>query len=283
MTLRKTTHHPHVESHVEAAPSPVAASPAPAAVTPPLPAAPPPPPQPTQAASASAPASPPLVTTVANGSNHGRKVDVQAVYQAVVSGLLAYYQPTDSFHMPDGTYGRDSLIAVFNGFVTAAQATKQSNAEWRADIQKERVVEQRVKVLRAGLKGVVTARFGASGAEILKFGYALPKPRTTSTETKAVAAAKSKATREARGTMGKVQKQGIKGNVSAQLVVTDNGSAGTQQPSVAGAPVSNAVSGASSAAAVAGAGAAPVAVAPAVAPANGTAAPHVGANGASAQ
>ena len=110
---------------------------------------------------------------------------------------------------------------MFNGFVTAAQTTKQSNAQWRADVEKERTVEQRVKVLRAGLKGVVTARFGASGAEILKFGYALPKARTTSAETKAVAAVKAKATRAARGTKGSVQKQSVKGNVAVQLVVTD--------------------------------------------------------------
>ncbi len=33
----------------------------------------------------------PLITSTANGSNHATKVDLQALYQAVVSGLLAFY------------------------------------------------------------------------------------------------------------------------------------------------------------------------------------------------
>ncbi|HEX8791633.1 MAG TPA: hypothetical protein VF765_11835 [Polyangiaceae bacterium] len=185
--------------------------------------------QPQQAAS--------LITATANGSNHGTKVDLQAVYQAVIAGLLEFYAPTDVFQMSSGTYPRDELIAELQQFVTAAQNTKDSNAQWREDIQTERGLEQHVRVLRVGVKGIVAARFGATGAQLLKFGFTLPKPRKKSAQTKAVAVAKSLATRSKRQTLGKVQKKDIKGNVSVNLVVTpaDGGS-----QSVASATTSNA-------------------------------------------
>lgn len=174
----------------------------------------------------------PLITATANGSNHGKKVDLQATYQAVIAGLLEFYNPTDVFQMASGTYTRDELIADFQQFVTAAQNTKESNAQWREDIQTERQLEQHVKVLRKCVKGVVTARFTDNGAQLLKFGFTLPKPRKRSAKTMAAAVEKGLATREKRQTLGKVQKKDIKGNVNVQLVVTPAGG-GTQPASPA--------------------------------------------------
>jgi len=86
------------------------------------------------------------------------------------------------------------------------------------------------------------------------FGLTARKVRVITPEQKAVAAAKAKATREARGTKGKVQKKAVKGAVTARLVVTPL--AGSQAPAQATAPA---------------AAPAPVAAtAPAAAPAGGT-------------
>ncbi len=104
--------------------------------------------------------------------------------------------------------------------MTAAQATNTSNQQWRAAVQNERALELHVRSLRKGVHGVVSARFGAEGAQNLQFGFAMAKPRTKSAEVKAAAVAKWLATREKRGTLGKVQKKDIKGNVSVELVVT---------------------------------------------------------------
>ena len=119
---------------------------------------------------ASPPPAPPaatstLITSTANGNNHGTKVDLQASIQAVIFGLLTYYEPTDIFQMNGTTYTRDELVAEFQSFVTAAQATKASNQAWRANVQSERALEAHVTVLRSGVQGIVKARFGASGAQ----------------------------------------------------------------------------------------------------------------------
>ena len=171
------------------------------------------------------PATPPaaptsLITTTANASNHGTKVDLQASIQAVIFGLLTYYEPTDTFQMNGTTYTRDELVAEFQSFVTAAQATKTSNQVWRANVQSERQLELHVRSMRKGVQGIVAARFGADAAQNLQFGFPMAKPRTKSAETKAVAVQKGLATRKERGTMGKVEKKAIKGNVNVALVVT---------------------------------------------------------------
>ncbi len=185
------------------------AAPATPAVTPPPGPAPAPPAAPST-----------LITSTANASNHGTKVDLQASIQAVIFGLLTYYAPTDTFVMNGTTYTRDELVAEFQSFVTAAQATKASNQQWRANVQSERTLELHVRVLRKGVQGVVSARFGAEGAQNLQFGFAMAKPRVKSAETKAFAVAKGMATRKERGTMSKADRQAIKGNVSVALVVT---------------------------------------------------------------
>jgi hypothetical protein len=233
--------------------SPVAAPAAPVAAAPatPAPAAPASPPAPPTPNAAS------LITSTANGSNHGTKVDLQAVYQAVIYGLLTFYQATDVFQMAAGTFTRDELIAEFQTFVTAAQSTKTSNQQWRANIQTERGLELHVRELRTGVRGITTARFGAAGAQNLQFGFNLPKPRTKSAETKAVAVAKSAATRKERGTLGSVQKKDIKGNVNVALVVTPGDA--PAQPQNGGAQAASAPPQA----------AAPIGAPPVTAPTNG--------------
>jgi hypothetical protein len=156
--------------------------------------------------------------------------------------------------------------------VTTARARPASNTQWRSDIQTERALAQKVQVLRTALKGIVTARFGAGAAAILQFGFALPKARTRSAETKAVAAVKSLATREARGTKGSVQKKSVKGNVTVQLVVSSPsqpaaGTSGASSGGASAAGVGTAVTSAAAAATPASAAAAaPASPAPTSAP-----------------
>lgn len=67
----------------------------------------------------------------------------------------------------------------------------------------------------------VRFNFGSDPEALADFGLKPPKARTPLTaEQKAAAAAKRKATREARGTKGPKAKKDIHGNVTAKLVVT---------------------------------------------------------------
>ena len=156
---------------IPAATPPVAPAPAPAAAASP-------PVQPAPAANPPAP----LVTgagktTSSTGSTHATKVDVEAQFQAVIAGLLAYYQPTDPFLMSDGTYTRDQLIARFQAFVSAVERTKSDYQIWRTDVASEQALLTQVTPLRAGTRGIVQARFGKQGPQVLQFGFTPVKTR----------------------------------------------------------------------------------------------------------
>jgi hypothetical protein len=172
--------------------------------------------QPAPAATRQSP--PPLVTGVANGSNHASKVDLQALYQAVISGLLAFYAPTDTFLMKSGTYTRDDLVTKFQTFVAAIESTKGVYQQWRQIIQAERSLELEVQPLRVGVRAVAQTRFGKDGAQLLQFGFQPAKVTVRTPASKVLAAAKAKATRKARGTLSKKEKADIHGTVTTVIV-----------------------------------------------------------------
>jgi len=191
-------------------------TPAAPATTPPNPPSPPPP-----------PTISPMVTGVANGSNRATKVDLQAQYQAVISGLLAFYAPTDTFLMKSGTYTRDDLVTKFQTLVAALESTKSNYQQWRQGIQAERSLELEVEPLRVGVRAVAQTRFGKDGTQLLQFGFPLAKVPVHTPASKVLAAAKAKATREVRGTLTKKEKAALKGTVTTVTV-------GTPAPQAAG-------------------------------------------------
>jgi hypothetical protein len=76
---------------------------------------------------------------------------------------------------------------------------------------------------RAGLKALKTlveSQLGSTASIFGDFGFTVPTRKTPDEATKAAAVAKREATRAARGTRGKRQKAGIKGQVPATPVPT---------------------------------------------------------------
>jgi hypothetical protein len=182
----------------------------------------------------------PPVTGVANGANTGTKVELRTSYLALIAGLLAYYHPDDEFLLEAGVMTRDQLIAEFQQFVALAEATKTSNLAWRTDVQAERAGEQEVAPKRAGLKAILTGRFGKSGTTMTKFGFEPAKPGVKTPLVKTTAAVKARATRAARSTKGSVQRQEVTGNVTG--VVVTPVTTGTPEPPVT-APVTTGTPG----------------------------------------
>jgi hypothetical protein len=99
--------------------------------------------------------------------------------------------------------------------VVAAQATA------RAKVAAERDDMPVLIAFMRDFEEFVSFNFGHDATAVGDFGVTPPKAHTPLTaEQKAVAAAKRKATREARGTTGPKAKRNVKGNVTAKLVVT---------------------------------------------------------------
>jgi hypothetical protein len=247
---------------------------------------------PAQAAAAQPPAppapaanpAPTLVTSTTASATHATKVDVQAQYSALVAGLLAYYQPTDQFLMKAGTFTRDELVAKIQAFILACEATKTSNQAWRADVQDESNLELEIRPFRSGIRGIVQARFGKDGVQVLQFGFAPVKVAQRTPAEKAAAVVKAKATRVARGTKGSKQKLLVTGETAAAAAAANATPEPVAQPaapvaaSPATAPVTPAAPAATpatpSVAAPAPAPATPAGATPAAPAAAGTGAPQ---------
>jgi hypothetical protein len=148
--------------------------------------------------------------TATTGSNHGKKTDQQASYQALIVGLQTLYQPDAVFLMRSGSYGRDELVGQFQKFLGLSEATKQAHLSWRAAVQAEHDFEVQVRPLRQGMRGIVTVRFGKDGTQLMQFGFTQGKQSKKTAATKAEAVTKTKATRVARGIKGKKQRKAIK-------------------------------------------------------------------------
>ena len=173
------------------------------------------------------------MTGVANGTNHATKVDLQAQYQSVISGLLAFYAATDTFLMKSGTYTRDELVTKFQTLVAALESTKGLYQQWRQGIQAERALELEVAPLRLGVRAIAQTRFGKDGTQLLQFGFPPAKAQVHTPASRVLAAAKARATREARGTLSKKEKAKLKGTVSTVTVGTPAPQAGSGAAPVA--------------------------------------------------
>jgi hypothetical protein len=188
----------------------------------------------TPAASPS-PATPTILGTASSSAT--KKVTLLTSVQALINGLQANYQPGDVFQLSAGPMTRDELIADLQAFIAASLKTTQSNAAWRSDVAAEHAAAAQVQEQRQEVKGVISARFGKTSPQMLTFGFLQAKLRKVSAKTTALAVVKREATREARGTMSKAEKQEIHGNVSAEIVVTPAGSSQAAAPVAAAVPV----------------------------------------------
>jgi hypothetical protein len=159
-------------------------------------------------------ASAPAITSIAKSGSKVGKLQNQAAFQALVVGLQATYQPSDTFNIAGQTLTRDDVIALLNAFIATVEATKAARQQWLSAVEQEHNTFPGANTLRQNLRGILEARVGGKGVSgLIAFGFNPAKTPKRTVIDKATAVAKSAATRVARHTMGKVQKSAITGDV----------------------------------------------------------------------
>jgi len=117
-----------------------------------------------------------------------------------------------TFH--GATYTPDQLKAVLQAEIDGLKSVVAARAQHRLQVAASREAGAKARALRSALKGYILSTYGAQAVDVLTaFGIPVPKSRAVSAKTKAVAVDKAEATRKARHTMGKKQKQAIHGDV----------------------------------------------------------------------
>jgi hypothetical protein len=146
------------------------------------------------------------------------KAAALAQVQAIIAGTTKHL-PNGSFPIGGTTYTAASLIPVFQGLVNAMTARDVAQAGAKDALAAEQAAQTQVGPILLAFKHLVLVQFANSAQTLADFGLTPPKARTPlTTEQLAARTAKAKATRTARGTLGKKQKTAIKGNVTGVTV-----------------------------------------------------------------
>ena len=107
---------------------------------------------------------------------------------------------------------------------------ESARAAWQTAVQADRALEDKTKPFVAALRGSLLASFAGNIDALAKFGLLPRQKPVTTPEVKVAAAAKAKATRAARHTMGPKEKAKIKGTVTPTAPATSSPTAPAPSP-----------------------------------------------------
>jgi hypothetical protein len=135
-------------------------------------------------------------------------------------------------------YTIDQIVALLTTILTNRSAVEAAQATASAKVDAERAALPSLLAIVVAYVTFIRLTFGTSAEALADFGLEPPRaPVPLTAEQKAVAVAKRKATRAARGTTSaKAKKKSAKGNVTATLVVTAGSSPEAAAPAAPAAP-----------------------------------------------
>jgi hypothetical protein len=177
------------------------------------------------------------MTTLSTINIATQKTTIEAEYKTLINGINTELIGVDPFVINGTTYTRADLLARLQSRITASEATKTARTALHNAVNSEQDLQAQMVLLRAGMKAYLISRFGKGSGKLQLFGFAQTKTTQKTAQSKAAAVVKSKATRTARGTLGKKQKSGIKGVVPVPATPSSPGPAAPSLPEPTTKPV----------------------------------------------
>jgi hypothetical protein len=138
-----------------------------------------------------------------------------ALDQKIIAALGSQLKAAATITLGGTVYKAKDLQQELQAEVDAAKTTQSAKTAWQQAVLAEQKVATQAASLRKALRSYLIGTYGAKSATVAEFGFAPKQAAVVVVATKAAANEKRKATRAARGTLGKKQKQGIKGAVPA--------------------------------------------------------------------
>jgi hypothetical protein len=158
----------------------------------------------------------------------------QAADQGLIDGFTKNTQTLASFLVGGATIKSSDVVTALQARIAAANTVASTRATWQAAVKAYADKRASTKTLVSNARQAVQVMFAGSVETLAEFGLKPRKPRTAPTpEQKVAAAAKAKATRAARHTMGTKQKASVKGTITT--IVTP--ASPTASPPAAPSPV----------------------------------------------
>jgi hypothetical protein len=175
------------------------------------------------------------VKIMAKNNNKNGKATLMA--QVIAGARKHFPNGAETLKLEGASTTIDAVLKELQGFVDARNAIVAAQMAARNMVAAERAGLPAMTALLAAFIAFIRNAFGPTADVLADFGVPVrkvPVPKTA--EQKAVAAAKRKATRAARGTKGPKAKLAVHGDITAQLVVTPAGSAAGAPTAPATAP-----------------------------------------------
>jgi hypothetical protein len=142
-----------------------------------------------------------------------RQNDVSAMLRTAVSALQENFAQK-TLMLEGKPWKEEDVVQAFQNQVAALQASTAAHTAWLKAVSDQKAAYTTVIVpLLKALRAYVATQCGTGSQTYLAFGFAVPQRGKPSTETRSTALLQSRATRKARGTMGKKQRLAIKGVV----------------------------------------------------------------------
>jgi hypothetical protein len=154
-----------------------------------------------------------------------------AADNALISGLQKHASTLPaSFNLAGQTYTSTQCVTTLQGRITVANAVGPANASYQAAVKADTAAQTTTDPFVAELKAQLLIWFKNDQETLADFGLTPSKrPGTKDPLTKVVAAEKLRATRKARGTMGKREREEVKGSIPSTLSITVS-SSGVAEP-----------------------------------------------------
>jgi hypothetical protein len=143
---------------------------------------------------------------------------VLAQVQAIIAGTQKHF-PNGSFTFENTAYTTATLVQDLQTLANAITDTNAAHARDQDAVKALKVTQTKLGPLLRDYRRYVISAFTAAPQTLVDFGLQPPKARTPkTTEQKAAAVAKMRATRAARGTASKKQKLAVKGDVTGVTI-----------------------------------------------------------------
>jgi hypothetical protein len=143
------------------------------------------------------------------------RIEQQAADQSLIGGLTKHQQAFPSFLIGGKSFMTSDIIGALQACIAAANVAQSTRATWQTAVKASANQRASCKAVVSGVKQALQVMFGGSIDTLADFGMKPRKaPAARTPEEKIAAAAKAKATRAARHTMGSKQKAKVKGTVT---------------------------------------------------------------------
>jgi len=151
-------------------------------------------------------------------SSHQNKTTTAALATTLIAGIDQHLAKTSSIVLAGTSYTPQQVAQRLQQIVDLRSEVTTSKSTTKAKLVAEKAELPALLKFMDVCKTFVKATYDGSPDVLADFGISTKARTSMSVEAKLVAAAKRKATRAARHTMGSQQKKGIKGSVAGVVV-----------------------------------------------------------------